>query len=231
MKECQEWCFWKEGRSALALQAPTGRYRKGFREGEEKGPLGKNSLSYPGPSLQSGLCQLRVLESANVPGVGSGVQHVTANTLPGMMVGGRPRDNHQLRKHINQASIWCECWRDHKPRNELQSIANGVAHGARGASVDSNVQGYLRALWDQERGRGSSASLRTRRKAVRWCCGGDIMRWGHRAWWDFALALSVMEPFRQWRPRTWLHLKERVSLTAAWSMNPGRTSAGVQLGS
>ena len=27
---------------------------------------------------------------------------MTADTLPGMMVGGRPRDNHQLRKHINQ---------------------------------------------------------------------------------------------------------------------------------
>ena len=95
----------EEGRSALALQPLPGQYGKGFREGEEGGPLGKNSLSYPGRSLQSGLCQLGVLESASVPGVGSGVQHVTADTLPGMMVGGRPRDNHQLRKHINQASI------------------------------------------------------------------------------------------------------------------------------
>ena len=230
MRECQEWCFWREGRSALALQAPTGQYRKGFREREEKGPLGKKSLSYPGPSLRSGLCWLVVMESTSVPGVGSGVQHVTGDTLPEIQVGGRPRDKHQLRKRINQVSVWCECWLDHKPRNELQSVANGAAQGARGVSVDleglpegavgpGRGRGQLGFSEDQEEG--SKMVLRGRRDDMRTQSLVGPLLW-LRVWWSL-LGNGVTGPDCIWKKGSpWL-------LRGAWTQ--GGHQPGSSLGS
>lgn len=146
------------------------------------------------PSPRPELCCLGVLESTSIqrslPGFRGGVEHKTAETLPGRMGGsGRPGDKHQLR-HRSTNCLWVLRW------PKAKEWATSITESVRGASVDLNVQGTPECSVGPVKGREQLGLSEEQEGGAKMALCGDKMGWGHRALWVFALALGVTEPFR-----------------------------------